>query len=171
MWIMLILCLDSNLSPVNIDTEDVAVDSSLLKCPLKIQYSDTPQEHAISNRGITCLLSILAHYEIRNLFALCSLNRSTRRFIRWNIYSFQISILLAFSQNRIDQILNFTWFVFSWHFIRIKPNMKYVSNSINNHRFQMEMTLRHRNINEMQFFIEDLYNKTQKVAFLFYTEK
>ena len=34
--------------------------------------------------------------------------------------------------------------------------MKYDSNSINNHRFQMEMTLRHRNINDIQFFIEDL---------------
>ena len=49
--------------------------------------------------------------------------------------------------------------------------MKYVSHSINHLRFQIEMTIRHRNITEMHLTIEDLYNKAQKVAFLFYTEK
>ena len=36
----------------------------------------------------------------------CTLHiyRSTRRFILWNIYSFQISNLLVFSQNRIDKL-------------------------------------------------------------------
>ena len=52
-----------------------------------------------------------------------------------------ISILLAFLQNRIDKILHFTLSVFSWHFIRIKPNIKYVSIGMNNLRFQIEMTL------------------------------
>ena len=33
------------------------------------------------------------------------------------------------------------------------------------------MTLRHKTINEMHLFIADLYNKAQKVVFLFYIEK
>ena len=33
------------------------------------------------------------------------------------------------------------------------------------------MTLRQTNVTEMHFFKEDLYNKTQKVDVLFYTEK
>ena len=37
--------------------------------------------------------------------------------------------------------------------------------------FLKEMTLRHRNITEVDFIIEDLYNKAQKVAFLLHTKK
>ena len=115
-----------------------------------------------------CALFALAQYKIH-------FNRSTQRLILWNIYSFQISIFLAFSQNRKHEILHFTSFVFAWHFIRIELSIRYVSNSINDLQFQIEITLRLRNITEMRLFTdnctENVYNKAQKVSFLIFTEK
>ena len=49
--------------------------------------------------------------------------------------------------------------------------MTFVSNSINNHRFQIEMTFRHGNITEMHLFIDNLYSKAQKEDFILLTEK
>ena len=50
-------------------------------------------------------------------------NRSTQRFILGNIYSFQIPILLAFSQNRIDKILYLKYFASSCHFYTNKTQI------------------------------------------------
>ena len=94
--------------------------------------------------------------------------RGTQRFIRRNIYSFQISILLACSQNRKDRILHFTLSVFSWHIIRIKPNINYVSNIINNLRFQIEMTLRHRDITELHLFLKIHATNTKRSFSILY---
>ena len=69
------------------------------------------------------------------------------------------------------KVLHFTFIVFSWYLIGINPNIKYFSNGINNNRFQIDISLRHRNITEVHLFIQDFDNKAQKVAFLFYTEK
>ena len=50
--------------------------------------------------------------ELYTLTACLLFDRSTQRFILCNIYSFQISILLTFSQNRIYKIVYFKYFVF-----------------------------------------------------------
>ena len=93
----------------------------------------------------------------------CTRNGISHRTIFSNCYLAGIFI----EQNR--KILHFTLFVFCWHFIRINPNIKHVSNSINNLR--SDMTLRHRNVTEIHLIIKDLYHKARKEAFLCYIEK
>ena len=56
-------------------------------------------------------------------------------------------------------------------FYKNKTQYEICSYSINHLGFQIEMTLKHRNITEMHLTIEDLYNTAQKVALLFYSEK
>ena len=89
----------------------------------------------------------------------------------------EISILFKFlscwHSHRTEQIKYWIshYLYFPGIFIRIKPNIKYVSNGINNLRFPIEKTLRHEYVTEIHLLIEYLYHKAPQVAFLFYSEK
>ena len=78
-----------------------------------------------------------------------ALNSITQRFIRCNIYSFQIFILLAFSQTRIEKNIAYHIIGIFLAFYKNKTQYKICYNSIKNLWFQIEMTLRHKNITEM----------------------